>query len=89
MRINWYKANGVVGVAFIGPFHFVVNQWHSGDEYRVETVGKFASEFLASFPPGTKRSEMTRFMVKYTQLKVQAWDKELTEWLEKEINVHA
>ncbi len=74
MKINWYNnANGVVGVAWIGPFHFVVHQWHSGDEYRVEVGGKF----LASFTALTERATIDKFMIKYTYAKVLAWVREL------------
>ena len=74
MKINWYaNANGVVGVSWIGPFHFVVNQWHSGDEYRVEVGGNF----LASFPPLHDRAAIEQFMIQYTYRKLVGWVKEL------------
>ena len=85
MRINWYNSRNVVCVAWIGPFHFNVRRWHDGEDFTVEIIGKFAPEFLASFPPNCKREEINRFMVKYAHLKVQAWEKELGTWLSDEI----
>ena len=77
MKIDWYDSNGVVCVAWIGPFHFTVTQWHKGDDYNVKNEGVAV---FATFPPNMARSDIQRFMVGYAKIKLAKYLEEIAEY---------